>query len=120
MITDGLGPPDAESERATALLESHFGHQPGDRDAAAVYTDPTGELTVDEPAFQQAVAAATLSVVIDATVVRSIIVPAAMQLLGRANWWPGRPRTSSQYLSLSNASPPASRTEATPEPLSQL
>jgi RND superfamily putative drug exporter len=33
-----------------------------------------------------------LSVVIDATVVRSIIVPAAMQLLGRANWWPGRPR----------------------------
>jgi RND superfamily putative drug exporter len=33
----------------------------------------------------------TLSVVIDATVVRSIIVPAAMQLLGRANWWPGRP-----------------------------
>ncbi len=52
MITDGLGPPDAESERATALLESHFGHQPGDRDAAAVYTDPTGELTVDEPAFQ--------------------------------------------------------------------
>ena len=58
MITDGLGPPDAESERATELLEGHFGHQPGDRDAAAVYTDPTGELTVDDPAFQHAVTAA--------------------------------------------------------------
>ncbi|WP_292443397.1 MMPL family transporter [Mesorhizobium sp.] len=33
----------------------------------------------------------TLSVVIDATIVRSIIVPAAMQLLGSANWWAPRP-----------------------------
>jgi RND superfamily putative drug exporter len=33
----------------------------------------------------------TLSVVIDATIVRSVIVPAAMQLLGAANWWAPRP-----------------------------
>ncbi len=33
----------------------------------------------------------TLSVLIDATLVRSIIVPAAMQLLGSANWWAPRP-----------------------------
>jgi uncharacterized membrane protein YdfJ with MMPL/SSD domain len=58
MVTDGLGPPNAESQRATDLLEEHFGHQPGDRDAVAVYTDPTGELTVDDPAFEQAVTAA--------------------------------------------------------------
>jgi RND superfamily putative drug exporter len=58
MITDGLEPPDAESHRATELLEDHFGHQPGDRDAVALYTDPTGELTVDDPAFEQAVTAA--------------------------------------------------------------
>jgi uncharacterized membrane protein YdfJ with MMPL/SSD domain len=58
MITDGLEPPDAESHRATELLEDHFGHQPGDRDAVAVYTDPTGELTVDDPAFERAVTAA--------------------------------------------------------------
>jgi RND superfamily putative drug exporter len=58
MITDGLEPPDAESHRATELLEEHFGHQPGDLDAVAVYTDPTGELTVDDPAFEQAVTAA--------------------------------------------------------------
>ncbi|OLT05790.1 hypothetical protein BJF90_02235 [Pseudonocardia sp. CNS-004] len=35
----------------------------------------------------------TLAVLIDATVVRAIIVPAAMQLIGRANWWPSRVRT---------------------------
>ncbi|MFI7064515.1 MMPL family transporter [Kribbella sp. NPDC050124] len=58
MITDGLEPPDAESARATVLLENHFGHQPGDLDSVAVYTDPTGELTVDDPAFEQAVTAA--------------------------------------------------------------
>jgi uncharacterized membrane protein YdfJ with MMPL/SSD domain len=58
MITDGLGPPNAESQRATDLLEEHFGHQPGDQDAVAVYTVPTGELTVDDPAFEQAVTAA--------------------------------------------------------------
>ncbi|MHA6628867.1 MMPL family transporter [Pseudonocardia sichuanensis] len=58
MTTDGLAPPDAESTRATELLEDHFGHQPGDRDVVAVYTDPTGELTVDDPAFGQAVTAA--------------------------------------------------------------
>jgi uncharacterized membrane protein YdfJ with MMPL/SSD domain len=45
----------------------------------------------------------TLSVVIDATVVRSIIVPAAIQLLGRANWWPGRPRSSSEQPDLPEA-----------------
>jgi uncharacterized membrane protein YdfJ with MMPL/SSD domain len=58
MITDGLAPPDAESNRATELLDGHFGHQPGDLDSVAVYTDPTGELTVDDPAFEQAVTAA--------------------------------------------------------------
>jgi RND superfamily putative drug exporter len=30
------------------------------------------------------------SVIIDATVVRLIIVPAAMHLFGRANWWTPR------------------------------
>ncbi|WP_245929974.1 MMPL family transporter [Allonocardiopsis opalescens] len=58
MSTGGLEPPNAESSRASELLESHFGHQPGDRDTVALYTDPTGELTVDDPAFEQAVTAA--------------------------------------------------------------
>ena len=46
---------DAEAERANVLLEEHFGHQPGDVDAVAVYSDPTGELTVDDPEFERAV-----------------------------------------------------------------
>jgi len=30
-----------------------------------------------------------LSVFLDATVVRAVLVPATMKLLGRFNWWPG-------------------------------
>ncbi|MGI5239641.1 MMPL family transporter [Dactylosporangium sp. CA-139066] len=32
-----------------------------------------------------------LAIVLDATVVRMLLVPATMTLLGRANWWPSRP-----------------------------
>ncbi|TDC25351.1 MMPL family transporter [Streptomyces sp. 8K308] len=58
MGSGGYTAPDAEANRANALLEEHFGHQPGDVDAVAVYTDPTGELTVDDPDFERAVTAA--------------------------------------------------------------
>jgi RND superfamily putative drug exporter len=33
----------------------------------------------------------TIAVAVDATVVRLIVVPAAMRLLGRANWWAPKP-----------------------------
>ncbi|GAB2883454.1 MMPL family transporter [Streptomyces mayteni] len=55
MGSGGYTAPDAEAERANVLLEEHFGHQPGDVDAVAVYSDPTGELTVDDPGFERAV-----------------------------------------------------------------
>jgi uncharacterized membrane protein YdfJ with MMPL/SSD domain len=32
-----------------------------------------------------------VALVVDATVVRVLLVPAAMRLLGRANWWAPRP-----------------------------
>jgi RND superfamily putative drug exporter len=33
----------------------------------------------------------TMAVLIDATVIRTLLVPATMRLLGRWNWWlPGR------------------------------
>jgi RND superfamily putative drug exporter len=32
-----------------------------------------------------------LAVAIDATLVRALIVPALMRLLGRANWWAPKP-----------------------------
>jgi putative drug exporter of the RND superfamily len=49
----------------------------------------TGQLVM----FQQLGFGLGAAVLIDATLVRSVIVPAAMALLGRWNWWmPGRPR----------------------------
>jgi RND superfamily putative drug exporter len=30
-----------------------------------------------------------VAILVDATIVRALLVPAAMRLLGRANWWPG-------------------------------
>jgi uncharacterized membrane protein YdfJ with MMPL/SSD domain len=34
----------------------------------------------------------TIAVLVDATIIRSLLVPAAMRLMGRWNWWlPGRP-----------------------------
>jgi RND superfamily putative drug exporter len=34
----------------------------------------------------------TIAVLVDATIIRSLLVPATMRLLGRWNWWlPGRP-----------------------------
>jgi len=32
----------------------------------------------------------TIAVILDATIVRALIVPATMRLLGRANWWAPR------------------------------
>jgi RND superfamily putative drug exporter len=49
----------------------------------------TGQLVM----FQQMGFGLGAAVLIDATLVRSVLVPAAMALLGRWNWWmPGRPR----------------------------
>jgi putative drug exporter of the RND superfamily len=47
--------------------------------------------------FQQLGFGLGAAVLIDATLVRSMIVPAAMTLLGRWNWWmPGRPRRAAR------------------------
>ncbi|WP_050779802.1 MMPL family transporter [Streptomyces sp. C] len=43
----------------------------------------TGEVLV----MKQLATALTLVVVVDATLVRCLLVPATMTLLGRANWW---------------------------------
>jgi RND superfamily putative drug exporter len=38
-----------------------------------------------------------MAVLVEATVVRTLVVPATMQLLGRWNWWlPGRPPPAKQ------------------------
>jgi RND superfamily putative drug exporter len=54
--------------------------------------------------FQQMGFGLGAAVLIDATLVRSIIVPAAMALLGRWNWWlPGRPHRAGKLESSVNA-----------------
>ncbi|MBB5873394.1 RND superfamily putative drug exporter [Allocatelliglobosispora scoriae] len=35
-----------------------------------------------------------VAVLLDVTIVRGLLLPAVMSLLGRANWWPGRRRTA--------------------------
>ena len=53
----------------------------------------TGQLVM----FQQMGFGLGAAVLIDATLVRSVIVPAAIVLLGRANWWlPGRARAGAR------------------------
>ena len=51
-----------------------------------------------------------VAVLIDATVVRLVLVPAVMELLGKANWWLPRP--------LARILPPARPAEDIPEPVS--
>jgi putative drug exporter of the RND superfamily len=41
-----------------------------------------------------------VAVLLDATVIRMVLVPAVMQAMGRWNWWPGVravPRKSAEY-----------------------
>jgi RND superfamily putative drug exporter len=40
--------------------------------------------------FKQLGVGLAAAVLIDAVVVRIVVLPALMALLGRANWWPGR------------------------------
>ncbi len=60
----------------------------------------------------------TIAVFVDATLIRSLLVPATMQLLGKWNWWPGNwshrrtPRLAqvqTQETDLAHSSPGASR-----------
>jgi uncharacterized membrane protein YdfJ with MMPL/SSD domain len=49
-----------------------------------------------------------VAILVDATVVRLVLVPSVMQLLGQANWWfPGRVPTPPSGLSRGSAAPAA-------------
>jgi putative drug exporter of the RND superfamily len=50
--------------------------------------------------FKQLGIGLAAAILVDAVVVRAVVLPAVMTLLGRANWWPGklsRPSTHPQY-----------------------
>ena len=62
-----------------AVLGRHAGVSVGTAD---VFVNVVGGVRVDEPGADLAIAVA-----VDATIVRVLLVPATMRLLGRWNWW---------------------------------
>jgi uncharacterized membrane protein YdfJ with MMPL/SSD domain len=61
-----------------------------------------------------------VALIVDATIVRVLLVPAAMRLLGRANWWAPRPlrRLYARYGIRETEEAPASAPAQTPHPVS--
>ncbi|MGD0454055.1 MAG: MMPL family transporter [Solirubrobacteraceae bacterium] len=60
--------------------------------AALLFCAAVGSLAVSSVAsLKEFGIGAALAVIIDATIVRALLVPALMGLLGRANWWAPRP-----------------------------
>jgi putative drug exporter of the RND superfamily len=56
------------------------------------------------------------AVLLDAFLLRTLLVPALMHLSGRANWWlPGSLDRVLPHLSIEPATPPASQTAALPD-----
>jgi len=63
--------------------------------AALLFCAAVGSLAVSSiTSLKEFGIGAALAVIIDATVVRALLVPALMALLGRANWWAPRPLRS--------------------------
>jgi RND superfamily putative drug exporter len=59
-----------------------------------------------------------LAIAVDATVVRALLVPATMALLGRANWWaPAWLQRIQQKVGLEEVEPPADEPERRPDPV---
>jgi uncharacterized membrane protein YdfJ with MMPL/SSD domain len=60
--------------------------------AAVLFCVAVGAFATSEMIFIKQVGVGTaLAVLIDATIVRALLVPALMELLGRLNWWAPRP-----------------------------
>ncbi len=60
--------------------------------AALLFCAAVGSLAVSSVAsLKEFGVGAALAVIIDSTIVRALLVPALMALLGRANWWAPRP-----------------------------
>jgi RND superfamily putative drug exporter len=60
--------------------------------AAALFCIAIGAFATSRIIFIKEVGIGTaLAVLIDATIVRALLVPSLMAILGRWNWWPSRP-----------------------------
>ncbi|MEY2532589.1 MAG: putative drug exporter of the superfamily, partial [bacterium] len=84
--------------------------------AAVLFCVAIGAIATSEIVFIKELGVGTaLAVIIDATIVRALLVPSLMALLGRFNWWAPRPlRRLHDRFGLSEGAPAAARTSAEP------
>ncbi|CUU58146.1 hypothetical protein Ga0074812_11755 [Parafrankia irregularis] len=124
LTTSGFDDPASESSRALERAEAALGRT--GNDLVVLYRSTS--MTVDDPAYEQAVTerldalphdvvtrtitywvviglfsisgitfikligvAMIIAIVVDATIVRALLVPATMRLLGNTNWWAPAP-----------------------------
>jgi RND superfamily putative drug exporter len=81
---------DADNEEAVAYGIAHTGRIV--TAAAALMAIVFAAMVTSSVAFMQLFGLGlTIAVLADATLVRSVLVPAFMKLMGRANWWAPRP-----------------------------
>ena len=84
--------------------------------AAVLFCVPVGALALSRLVFIQELGlGAAFAVLVDATVVRALLVPSLMALLGKANWWAPSPlRALHRALRLDRMEPPATAPTPTP------
>jgi uncharacterized membrane protein YdfJ with MMPL/SSD domain len=78
-----------------------------DEDAALLLMVVVRAFSAGSISFIKLIGVATLvSLLVDATIVRSILVPATMRLLGEANWWaPAAPGVRPGQVSATGVAP---------------
>src|SRR5205823_5076789 len=78
--------------------------------AAVLFCVAIGAFATSQIVFIKELGVGTaLAVLLDATIVRALLVPSLMEMLGNRNWWAPRPLAAlHRRFGLSEASPPAS------------
>jgi RND superfamily putative drug exporter len=86
--------------------------------AALLFAVAIGAFTTSKLVFIKELGLGTaLAVLIDASVVRALLVPSLMELLGKWNWWAPAPlRRLHDRMGLSESSPELPRSPAVPNP----
>jgi RND superfamily putative drug exporter len=83
---------DATGDNARAVLEGLQRSAPLVTAAATILAVSFALYATGEVVYLQMVGVGiAVAIIVDATIIRAILVPALMRLAGRANWWPARP-----------------------------
>lgn len=86
---------DATGDNTRAVLEGLQRSAPLVTAAATVLAMSFALYATGDVMYLQMVGIGTaVAILVDATVIRAVLVPALMRLAGRANWWPGTTRRS--------------------------